>query len=171
LCPRTHGPGRKSPPSWTGRPPSSCPISISTLPANAISFDKAGRFDTRYIRNALYEEVDFCLRMKKAGFRVFYHPPAEVTHFRAESGGCRKITGSDYLFIKFYNTGFFFFKNLLTLLPLAFFKAMKDEIEFHSREKGGHAWRRAFYLLLGLVLGCARGALAALTGPLRNRKA
>jgi GT2 family glycosyltransferase len=133
-------------------------------------FDKVGGFDTRYIRNALYEEVDFCLRMKKAGLKVFYHPPAEVTHFRAESGGCRKLTGPDYLFIKFYNTGFFFCKNLFTLLPLAFLKAMKDEIEFYSRKKGGHSWRRAFYFLFGLVLGCARGALAALTGPLRNRR-
>lgn len=38
---------------------------------------------------ALYEETDFCLRVKKAGYKVMFHSKATVNHLAAETGGCR----------------------------------------------------------------------------------
>jgi GT2 family glycosyltransferase len=38
---------------------------------------------------ALYEETDFCLRVKKAGFKIMFHSKASVNHLAAETGGCR----------------------------------------------------------------------------------
>lgn len=128
-------------------------------------FGHVGGFDTRFRRNAVYEEVDFCLRMRKKGFTVHFQPEASVIHFRAATGGCRRYSGAQYLFVKLYNTGFFFFKDLFTFPPFPFFKAMKDEIEFNTRKsERGHQWGRAVYLLLGLLLGSARGVWARIKG-------
>lgn len=38
---------------------------------------------------ALYEETDFCLRVKKANYKVMFHSKATVNHLAAETGGCR----------------------------------------------------------------------------------
>lgn len=38
---------------------------------------------------ALYEETDFCLRVKQAGYKVMFHSKASVNHLAAETGGCR----------------------------------------------------------------------------------
>jgi GT2 family glycosyltransferase len=38
---------------------------------------------------ALYEETDFCLRVKKAGYKIMFHSLASVNHLAAETGGCR----------------------------------------------------------------------------------
>lgn len=48
-------------------------------------FDKIGLFDERYF---LYlEDLDFCLRAKKAGLKVMYLPEAIVWHSNAQSTG------------------------------------------------------------------------------------
>lgn len=38
---------------------------------------------------ALYEETDFCLRVRQAGYKVMFHSNAMVNHLAAETGGCR----------------------------------------------------------------------------------
>lgn len=38
---------------------------------------------------ALYEETDFCLRVKQSGYKVMFHSKASVNHLAAETGGCR----------------------------------------------------------------------------------
>jgi GT2 family glycosyltransferase len=38
---------------------------------------------------ALYEETDFCLRVKQAEYKVMFHSKASVNHLAAETGGCR----------------------------------------------------------------------------------
>ncbi|OGS35996.1 MAG: hypothetical protein A2293_06235 [Elusimicrobia bacterium RIFOXYB2_FULL_49_7] len=121
------------------------------------TLDRIGRFDRHYIGNALYEEVDYALRMKKKGLHIHYHPQAILTHFQAPSGGCREQTGGRYYFIKFYNTGFFFFKHRLSCWPYPFFKAMRNEIEFYTRRSNGHDWLAACLYLTGLLLGTLRG--------------
>lgn len=51
-------------------------------------FEKIGFFDRRYF---LYlEDVDFCLRAKKAGFKIIYVPLAKVWHYNA---GSSKVGG------------------------------------------------------------------------------
>ncbi|MGB9911239.1 MAG: glycosyltransferase family 2 protein [Microgenomates group bacterium] len=52
-------------------------------------FEKVGLFDPRYF---LYlEDVDFCVRAKKAGFKIIYVPQAKVWHYNA---GSSEVGGS-----------------------------------------------------------------------------
>lgn len=43
------------------------------------TFDKIGFLDERYFFG--YEDIDFCFRAKKAGFKVIYYPFAEIIHY------------------------------------------------------------------------------------------
>ncbi len=38
---------------------------------------------------ALYEETDLCLRIKEAGYRVYFNGAARLTHLPQSDGGCR----------------------------------------------------------------------------------
>ena len=49
-------------------------------------FKKQGGFDTRFAP-AYYEETDYCLRLRKNGYKVIYDPFAEVSHFEFGSSG------------------------------------------------------------------------------------
>ncbi len=42
-------------------------------------FDDCGRFDERFFLYA--EDVDLCLRIKAAGFRIYYYPAVSITHY------------------------------------------------------------------------------------------
>ncbi len=48
-------------------------------------FDKVGFFDQNYF--LYWEDIDFCQRTKKAGFKVIYHPQAILWHKNASSSG------------------------------------------------------------------------------------
>lgn len=48
-------------------------------------FERIGLFDEKYF--LYYEDSDFCMRAKKAGFRVLYAPEAVVFHKNARSTG------------------------------------------------------------------------------------
>jgi GT2 family glycosyltransferase len=52
---------------------------------NAKVFKKIGFFDEKYF--LYYEDSDFCLRAKKADFRLVYAPSAVVFHENAKSTG------------------------------------------------------------------------------------
>ena len=45
--------------------------------------DNVGGMDERFFMS--YEEFDFCLRIKKAGWRIVFIPDASITHFGARS--------------------------------------------------------------------------------------
>lgn len=47
---------------------------------------------------ALYEETDFCLRLKNAGHSIFYNHKAHMFHLAAETGGCRVPDIGKYIF-------------------------------------------------------------------------
>lgn len=50
-------------------------------------FNALGGFDTDYAP-AYYEESDYCIRLKKAGYRIVYEPDAAIIHYEfASSGG------------------------------------------------------------------------------------
>jgi len=93
-------------------------------------FDQIGFFDEDYF--AYQEDADFCLRVREADWKVFYHPEAKITHFGGRGGSrvqpyrsiwewhrsyylyFRKHFARDYVFI------FNWFYYLVMLLKLCF---------------------------------------------------
>jgi len=62
-------------------------------------FMKVGGFDENLSKGAaLYEETDFCLRVKSAGFRIFFNGDAHIVHLAADTGGCRVPEIEKYIF-------------------------------------------------------------------------
>ena len=61
-------------------------------------FEKIGYFDEKYF---LYlEDMDFCVRAKKAGFKILFEPKAVVWHKNAASIGGSGSNLQDYYFTK-----------------------------------------------------------------------
>jgi GT2 family glycosyltransferase len=48
-------------------------------------FDEVGGFDPAYA--IAFNDVDFCLRLRRAGYRVLYTPHAELVHYESVSRG------------------------------------------------------------------------------------
>jgi len=48
--------------------------------------DQIGLFDERFF--AYQEDADFCFRAKRAGWQIYYYPPAQIIHY-ASHGGSR----------------------------------------------------------------------------------
>jgi len=85
--------------SWWGKIAggysSKTPQEIGNLIGCNMSFRKQvlesiGGFDEKFVGNALREETDAALRIKKLGWKIAFSPKAELIHLRAEAGGCRK---------------------------------------------------------------------------------
>ena len=66
----------------------------------------AGGLDEALGRGAaLYEETDLCLRVRRAGFRVYFNGQARLTHLVAPGGGCRVDGVADYVRALAHNRG------------------------------------------------------------------
>jgi glycosyltransferase involved in cell wall biosynthesis len=61
---------------------------------------------------ALYEELDFCLRVKKTGYQVFFNSEAHVFHLAAETGGCRVPDIHKYIYSLVRNRSFMITRHL-----------------------------------------------------------
>lgn len=69
--------------------------------------EKTGLLDDGYF--LYFEDVDFCLQAKRAGFKIVYNPNAIVWH---EGGGVTKKLGSKKQYIEYQSKFRFIFKNL-----------------------------------------------------------
>lgn len=67
-------------------------VSGACILARKIAIDRVGGLDERFFM--YYEEVDWCLRMRKAGWRVYYLPSAEVKHHWASGAKKTGLRGS-----------------------------------------------------------------------------
>jgi GT2 family glycosyltransferase len=68
------------------------PCEVTTAPGANMSFRRevmlrVGEFDERFVGNAFRWENDFCLRVRKAGYRVVYDPRPTVHHYYGSPGG------------------------------------------------------------------------------------
>lgn len=61
-------------------------------------FKKIGLFDEKYF--LYFEDMDFCLRAKKAGFKIIYNPEGVVWHKNAMSTGGSGSKIQDYYYSK-----------------------------------------------------------------------
>ncbi|MGD1905417.1 MAG: hormogonium polysaccharide biosynthesis glycosyltransferase HpsN [Leptolyngbyaceae cyanobacterium] len=92
-------------------------------------FDKYGlRFDQRFRGNAVREESDFCLQIRKTGYIIWYSPEAYLTHLGEETGGCHDISTRSLSYqITFYHNHFLMgLKNLTLRQSLRFFGRLFD---------------------------------------------
>lgn len=53
-------------------------------------FLEVGGFDTNFIGTAHFEESEFSIRVRKAGYKIMFEPDAELRHLRAGIGGERE---------------------------------------------------------------------------------
>jgi GT2 family glycosyltransferase len=86
-------------------------------------FEAMNGFDERFF--LYYEEIDFCRRANKTGYRVYYNPYIEVVHFAAKSSSNDRkafffnLYHSKLLFIrKHYNYPFYIVVFVLVLFGL-----------------------------------------------------
>ncbi|NJN01600.1 MAG: glycosyltransferase family 2 protein [Leptolyngbyaceae cyanobacterium RM1_1_2] len=78
------------------------------------------RFDERFRGSAVREESDFCLRIRKTGYKIWYSPEAHLIHLGEETGGCHDISTRSLAYqITFYHNHFLMaLKNLTPLQVL-----------------------------------------------------
>jgi GT2 family glycosyltransferase len=85
------------------------------------ALDRVGLLDEDYF--LFLEETDWCYRMKKAGWKIYHVPQAEVYHFQGKSAEAVKKRAR----VEFYRSRYHFFK----------------------KNRGGLQW---FILLNGLIM-------------------
>jgi GT2 family glycosyltransferase len=52
---------------------------------------------------SLYEETEYCLRVRRAGYRVYYNSKAHLDHLVSPSGGCRVDQVENYVWALAHN--------------------------------------------------------------------
>jgi len=90
------------------------------------AYDAAGRFDAGYFM--YFEEMDFCLRLARAGWRVVYDPSAEVTHIlggSTRSAPYRKVWNHHRSALRFYCRRYARDPRLLLAPVVALFLALR----------------------------------------------
>ncbi|MBN2035523.1 MAG: glycosyltransferase family 2 protein [Chitinispirillaceae bacterium] len=113
---------------------------VSVMGAN-MSFRRAkllsiGGFDERYRSNALWEEIDCCLRIIAAGSTLRYCAEAKVKHLRIPDGGCRQERKYRYLYHQFANTAYFAARFAQPRHYCSWLRFWKHRLEYLSRAPG-----------------------------------
>jgi len=72
---------------------------------------KCGLFDSNYTGNAVREDTDISLRIRKNNFKILYNPSASIIHYMDNTGGTRTSLNENYWSIKFKNQCYFYIKN------------------------------------------------------------
>ncbi|MEH2073416.1 MAG: hormogonium polysaccharide biosynthesis glycosyltransferase HpsN [Nostoc sp.] len=92
-------------------------------------FTKYGlRFDERFRGSAVREESDFCLRVRKTGYKIWYDPDAHLVHLGEETGGCHDISMRSLKYqLTFYHNHFLLgLKNLTVTQALRLYGRLFD---------------------------------------------
>lgn len=73
-------------------------------------------FDERFRGSAVREESDFCLRLRKTGYQIWYDPDAHLVHLGEETGGCHDLSTRSLQYqLTFYHNHFLMALKNLTL--------------------------------------------------------
>ncbi len=124
-------------------------VSGSCMLIRRAVLDQVGYFDERFF--AYQEDADYCLRARKAGWKVYYFPQARVTHFGGQGGSrvqpyrsiwawhksyylyYRKHFARDYFFV--FNG--FFYGAMLMKLCFSLLKNLFSRVPFGGARKPG----------------------------------
>lgn len=78
-------------------------------------FQHIGLFDNHYdyTAHSTFEEVDFCTRVKRSGYKLLFNPHATVIHLNAmrEDGAPRNVTTTRMMFAYYHNRTYFVLTN------------------------------------------------------------
>ncbi|MCU0609347.1 MAG: glycosyltransferase family 2 protein [Chitinispirillaceae bacterium] len=145
--------------------PESC-RTISAMGAN-MSFlrsavERAGGFDEHYLQNALWEEIDLCLRLQQSGKTLRYCAEARVIHKRDKIGGCRGSGHYSYLYHQFANTAYFAARFARGRDYGSWFTFWKYRLEYFSRRDNQASGPRRLRHDPAAVLAGAAGAAAGI---------
>lgn len=70
---------------------------------------KINGFDEQFTGNAMREESDLSLRVKRLGYKIVFEPKAMVEHLREPTGGARKTEGRIQWYFNFFSNETYFF--------------------------------------------------------------
>lgn len=118
---------------------------------------RSGLFDERLRGNALYEDVDFSLRVTRAGGSILYCPEPVVKHFVSNTGGCRSEDRERYLLNRIHNHTLFYFRHIRHLPTMEYVRYMRNIAESLSRNQNTHNPA----LLIQAAIHMMQGYLAA----------
>ncbi|MGL5808027.1 MAG: hormogonium polysaccharide biosynthesis glycosyltransferase HpsN [Xenococcaceae cyanobacterium] len=91
-------------------------------------------FDERFRGNAVREESDFCLRLRRTGYQIWYDPEAYLIHLGEETGGCHDISTRSLKYqLTFYHNHF-----LMGLKNLTFTQQLRLYIKLFDCHVLGH---------------------------------
>ena len=80
------------------------------------AIDQVGLLDEAYF--VYSEEVDYCLRLRKAGWRIYWVPQAQVVHYGGQS--TRQVAAE--MFLQLYQNKIKYFRKHHGWLPAVFYK-------------------------------------------------
>jgi len=74
-------------------------------------FIKCGSFDSNFTGNAVREDTDMSVRLRRGGYKIMYIPQAAVVHYMENTGGTRAAADDEYWRNIFKNQCYFYLKN------------------------------------------------------------
>ncbi len=129
-------------------------------------FIKSGLFNPRFIGNALFEEVDFCFRIRKNGYPIRYYSKALVYHYHCSNGGCRDSKGTQYLIERLHNHTLFYLLHINRIPSKAFLIYIRNLIEYISRKKNKrHSILQVFLCILFILKAYINTNISLLINP------
>ncbi len=136
---------------------------VEHLPGGNMSFrrevfERIGGFDKAYGGSAIGEETDFCLRARRAGFRLVYDSRAAVDHLHLPTGGCREARFERWLYWHSHNAMLFALRHAHPRALPPFLLKRVARLFLFALEHGSAA-----LVPVGL-LGLARGLATHTTG-------
>jgi GT2 family glycosyltransferase len=109
--------------------------------------NQVGYFESRYFGTSVYEDVDFCCRLRRLGYNIVFEPQAHLVHINETDGGCgnRRLDFRRRYSI-FHNTALFALRNM----PLSSWPSIMSRNIFQSLALAKHI--RSVYPPLALLL-------------------
>jgi glycosyltransferase involved in cell wall biosynthesis len=76
--------------------------------------EQAGLFEPCFVGTSAYEEIDFCFRLRRRGYRIVFTPASHMLHLQEKSGGCgnRRQDEYAYYYSLIHNALLFAFRNM-----------------------------------------------------------